>query len=91
MRQRSDPPKFKIRMAAQRCGVSTRMILAEGSRAKLKIRTAPQRERFDMHHPRRGFTRKVPKFARRHNESASTLTIPDTGAFRLPPAKLTLG
>ena len=33
----------------------TRAIPAEGSSAKLQIRTAPQRERSDTHNPRRGF------------------------------------
>ena len=39
--------------------VSTRTIPAEGSPAKSKICTAPQRERFDMHNPRRGFASHV--------------------------------
>ena len=34
---------------------STRTIPAEGSTRVFKLRTAPQRERFDTHDPRRGF------------------------------------
>ena len=79
---------------------STRTIPAEGSTRVFKIRTAPQRERFDTHDPRRGFDvsfqnlhgattgairharspqrvrREFLKFARRHNGSDPTRTIP---------------
>ena len=83
---------------------STRRKPAEGSPATQAIRTAPQRERFDTHDPRRGFAVqfrnshgattgairharspqrvriRVSKFARRHNGSDSTRTIPADGS-----------
>ena len=58
---------------------STRTKPAGCWQTTLKIRMAPQRERFDTHDPRRGFAIQCLKFVRRHNESDSTRTIPAEG------------
>ena len=89
---------------APRASAGARQKQREGSQFTFKIRTAPQRERFDAHETRRGFAGDASdshgattgairharspqrvrcscgKFARRHNWSDSTRTIPAEGA-----------
>ena len=105
-RARRDQDKFARRHSES---ASTRTIPAEGLPRSRRIRTAPQRERFDTHDPRRGFIglktnshgataralrharspqrvrRAQDKFARRHNESASTRTISAEGCVSQAP------
>ena len=67
---------------------STRTIPAEGSSGSRQIRTAPQRERFDTHDPRRGF---IGLKTNSHGATARALRharSPQRGAFRKLPSGL---
>ena len=67
---------------------STRTIPAEGSSGSRQIRTAPQRERFDTHDPRRGF---IGLKTNSHGTTARALRharSPQRGAFRKLPSGL---
>ena len=67
---------------------STRTISAEGSPRSRQIRTAPQRERFDTHDPRRGF---IGLKTNSHGATARALRharSPQRGAFRKLPSGL---
>ena len=108
IRRARNPQRFRRRrdQSARRHkgSHSTRTIPAEGSQFSFEICTAPQRERFDTHDPRRGSESEIQnshgatkgamrharnpqkvqirasKFARRHNGSDATCTIPAEGS-----------